>query len=216
MLRGSHDAIRNTWGLHLKDADLRFFMGDGESFGPCQDDEIYLRCPDDYMSLPLKTKAILKWFLDTQHSHIFLCDTDTFVIPHKLMSCGYEGADYAGKISRLIGVPFPYTAIDRDGKKHFYPRCYPWASGGYGYFLSRHGAEIVLADKSETYFWAEDMMLGDIMNRNLASVVIKDLPYLQYQCTWHFPAAQFGEVYDPKLKWQESMYEEHILGLRPR
>src|SRR5579859_8051598 len=104
MEAGAHDAIRNTWGQALRGrAQVRFFMGRTSSeiggmskslhpnvqnsYNP-KSDEVILDCPDDYHSLPLKTRAICKWAMDRKIDHLFLCDNDTYVNPKKILTCG--------------------------------------------------------------------------------------------------------------------------------
>src|ERR1700722_15841442 len=104
---GHHNVIRETWGKSL---DVKFFLGGG--MGKNEPDELRLDCPDDYHSLPLKTREICKWAMGKKVDHLFICDTDSYVIPSKLLTCGYEQYDYAGKIDREFGVPFAYQAVD--------------------------------------------------------------------------------------------------------
>jgi hypothetical protein len=180
---GFHSAIRETWGGNLPHA-LYFFMG-GESGGV---DEIGLDCPDGYWELPYKTKAILQWFLKTEASHIFLCDCDTFVLP-STFGLGYEAVDYAGKISYWpVGAQMGATFRYNDGRGNVIDPCHAWASGGYGYFLSRKAAEAVIPVTPLS--WAEDLFVGQVMGPLLKSgdIQAKDLD-LRNKHTWHFNKA---------------------------
>lgn len=219
--RGAHQAVRETWGSLLpENATLRFFIGiDPLRFldAPmtCEEDEIYLACPDDYQSLPYKTKAICEWVGKQDFDYVYLCDTDTFVVPKLLLEAGFEGYDYAGKITRTLGVPFTYVATDREGKKWPIPRCYGWASGGIGYFLSKAAAELVA--KEEPTSWAEDLWIGQVAGKYYPnSIKIKDLPYLENRVSFHYPAHNFKKGYDPASRWQYTMFNEVILGVRPK
>jgi hypothetical protein len=162
--RGLHDAIRSTWGAAAKTLgiEVRFFVA--ASFTAHQSDEIHLKCQDDYESLPFKTREICRWAFGKMFSHIFLCDTDTVVSPRKLLASGFEKFDYAGKIDRPLGVPFSYETISRNGVREVSLR-YPWASGGYGYFLSRKAFEMVMTEYPTT--WAEDLWVAQILGPSI-------------------------------------------------
>jgi hypothetical protein len=206
--RGDHDVIRSTWGKDAKAAgiDVRFFVG--SDFKKYQNDEIHLKCPDDYNGLSYKTREICKWASGKVLDYIFLCDTDTFLIPSKMLQCGFKGYDYAGKISRPIGKTFHYEDVDREGSREVHDHCYPWASGGYGYFLSRKAfSEMAYEHPSAR---AEDLWTGQVIGALAAvgEMTILDTPPNVY--SWHFPVAEHGgNNYDPKFGWMQKMYAEH-------
>ena len=202
--KGCHDVIRTTWGKDFRGlADVRFFVG--AEFKKYQSDEIHLNCRDDYNSLPWKTRAICQWAVGKAIDYLFLCDVDTFLLPRKLLTCGFENYDYAGKIDRL-GETFPYEATNRDGVREFYPRCYSWASGGYGYFLSRK-AFTVIADTLPKG-WAEDLWVGQVLGEqySLGEITALNTPRNVY--SWHHP--EHGEIYDIKklADWMNKMHKE--------
>ena len=197
---GFHQAIRDTWGASL---DVKFFLG-----GPsAASDEISLDCPDDYHSLPLKTKAICQWAVGQDVEHVFLCDTDTFLLPNKLLSCGFENYDYVGKIDRPLGSRRRYIAVDRDGLMLEYPFAFPWASGGFGYFLSRKAFTIIA--NSAPYGWAEDLWVGQVLGPRYETGEIKMLHVGAEEYSWHFPSHVFKSGYDLKFGWMYKMFEEH-------
>jgi hypothetical protein len=216
MDRGFHDAIRSTWGQVLRGKALvRFFVGHSGSdyfmahpkaeARVLQNDEVRIDAADDYHSLPHKTRAICAWASTKSVDHIFLCDTDTYVRSVKLLSCGYERYDYAGKITKPIGETFPYDAVDRNGVVTHIDNCYPWASGGFGYFLSRN-ALMKIAEKYPKG-WAEDLWVGQVLAPEIAkgNMIALDLP--ANSVSSHFPAAQFGGGYDLSFGWMQRMHE---------
>jgi galactosyltransferase len=218
MDRGYHDIIRGTWGQALRGkALLRFFVGHtgGDYFMAhpratarhLQSDEVEVDSADDYNSLPFKTRAICHWATTKVINNIFLCDTDTYVNVPKLLSCGYERYDYVGKIGPLLGETFPYEAVDRNKVSEFIPACYSWASGGYGYFLSKNATWLI----SDTFpkHWAEDLWVGQVLGPEIAkgNMFGLDLPAGAY--SKHFPSTKFGSGYDPKFKWMEEMHAEN-------
>jgi hypothetical protein len=164
---GYHDAIRTTWGRDAKalGIDLYFFMGKD----PTQQDtrrvrryvtgEIVLDCADDYDSLPIKTRRICQWVQAKMYQYLFLCDNDTFVKPKLLLQTDFKNFDYAGDFfaNNPGQAPFKYT--DERGLVH--PECRAWASGGFGYFLSRRATEGIAA--VPPVGWAEDFYAGQVM-----------------------------------------------------
>jgi len=199
---GYHQAIRDTWG---RGVDVRFFVGGSgieSNFAP---DEVALDCKDDYEALPFKTKAILEWSTKRGFDFTFLCDNDTFLKPDKLYRTDFQKYDYSGRFGEHpeIGSIFSYT----DGRGNFYPNCHPWASGGIGYFLSRHASLIVL--EYTPMIWAEDMHVGQclgpyIRNRNISAC---DLKNFHNVAAWHFLRTNKYPRYNPEM-----MYRSWALG----
>jgi hypothetical protein len=209
-LRGDHDVIRNTWGRDVpKDVDLRFFIGDqGGCLFADLPDEVTLFCGDDYDNLPQKSREIFKWALKKGYDYVFIADTDTFVIPKRLIALPFCNFDLAGRFGKVkpIGQTFRYI----DGRDIVYDPCWPWPSGGCGYFVSRKGADYII--KTNYSGWAEDMQSGQILGplEKQQLVKIGDLEDLECHASWHFPRWKYNQhVYDPKFGWQELMYREH-------
>jgi hypothetical protein len=205
--RGFHNEIRNTWGKDAKSLgiDVRFFVGD--SFKKHEADEIFLDCPDDYHSLPKKTQSICQWAVGKSIDYVYKVDTDTFVIPRKLLMCGFQSYDYVGKIDKPLGETFPYRAVNRDGIIEVHQSCFPWASGGYGYFLSRK-AFTKIADVNPTG-WAEDLQVGQILGPLYLTGEISMLSISGGEISSHFPSHVYNSGYDLKFNWMQNMYTEH-------
>ena len=204
--RGHHDVIRNTWGRNLGDVDLRFFVGQGETISDLKADEEVVNVLDGYDSLPFKTQAILRWTLTRNYDYVYLADTDTYIIVYKLMKCGFENVDYMGRNAWPLGISRPYVARDRHGKDWPIEECWPWMSGGYGYFLSRRAAEFVV--KATPNIWAEDMFVGGVLGPLYEQGLVK-IQNMEPNITFHFPQGLYKSGYDLKFKWQERMYKEH-------
>ena len=100
-------------------------------------DRLYLPVPDDYPSLPQKTRAFCQWALTIPDwTAVFKCDDDTYVAAARLAEYDMHGADYVG-------------AEWRPGARY--------GSGGAGYFLSRRAVEIV-AERLVQPIGAEDKL----------------------------------------------------------
>ncbi|VVB52929.1 Galactosyltransferase [uncultured archaeon] len=157
-------------------------------------DEVLLNCKDDYESLPYKTKAMLEWFLNcTTEQFIFLCDNDTYVNYRKLSELPYAKYDYSGKSSlwppnSKLGVTFQY----KDGRGNTIENCHPWASGGYGYFLSRKAAEIIVTSGEPTS-WAEDLWVGQVLGPRM-DILKYDYPEYHNNVTWHWWKPVGGKI----------------------
>lgn len=208
-LEGFHEPILKTYARDLpSNVDLKFFMGyTGEGSVVPISGEIVLSCADDYDSLPQKTKKIAEYSVLADYDFTFLADTDTFLVPRKLLSCGFENYDIAGRFGNMpaLGTTFNY----RD-PRGVYPNCHVWPSGGIGYFLSRKAAKIIAG--APITVWAEDMQIGQTLGPLIQSGEIKayDIPEFECNASWHFPRRSFNQkVYSPEVGWMEKMYAEH-------
>lgn len=201
MNRGLHEAIRQTWGQDI--APVYFFMGNADgTYSSSKNDEIELNCLDGYNDLPFKTREILRWMLrGPYYEHVLLVDTDTYLVPRKVKTIGYENYDYMGVNSRPFGQTFPYHAPGRDGMVWYGDKTYPWMSGGFGYFLSRKAAEMIV--KVDPNMWAEDMFCGQILGPHYNTGEIKMMNIQPNQMSFHHPHTK-----EPTAQWQHRMYQE--------
>ena len=205
---GFHDPIRKTWAKNSSvNLNVLFFMGAPVDYPIAEYDEVYINAPDDYHGLPFKTKAILKWFLDTDYDYIFLCDTDSYVMLPKLTACGFENYDYMGVNTWPWGETRAYDAPNRDGVVTHIPKCYGWASGGFGYFLSRKAAELVAKEMPQ--IWAEDMFVGQVLGPLIKKGEIKVGNLRQGEVAYHYTRTQSEWSYRPELKWMEQMHARY-------
>jgi hypothetical protein len=206
---GSHDAIRNTWGKYVLGADLRFFYGKGMgNWLAMRNDETYLDVNDDYAHLQHKTREILRWSLAHDYDFTFLADNDTFLIPERLMKCGFEQYDYSGLFE--TGNVKLGTTFTLDWYGEAVPGFYPYASGGYGYFVSRKAAEIVVA--TEPGRWTEDAYIGQSLGPAISRGEIKagKIPEFQNQTSWHYHSLPgIHDAYNPTNGWMQKMCLEH-------
>lgn len=216
MRRGDHDVIRSTWGRDVKNARLLFFVGQDpyNLYCPFQD-EVIVDAPDDYDSLTLKTIEIVRFAYEGGYEFLFKVDTDSFLIPDKLMKCGFEQFDYYGlsRPTERIGQQFFYCARDRDGIDHPLEKCWPWCSGGYGYHLSRKAMEVILAapkPTSKVMVWCEDLFVGQCLGPLVRDGKIKmgNADYMN-KIVFHFPQYRFQSQYHPRFRWQEELYKQH-------
>jgi len=121
-------AVRSTWGRDASEhpeMDLVFLVGDPDAKMPRRDgDMLYLPCPDDYDSLPQKTRWFCLWALahGGQWRWLFKCDDDTYVC-----------------VDRLAAGKWPKPIVGcKDGRgDHFH--------GGAGYLISREAAQSIAA-----------------------------------------------------------------------
>ncbi len=197
---GANQAIRDTWGKYLN--DLYFFIGNGMTMP----DEIPLPCADPYEALPQKTRALLGWAVTHGYNFIFICDTDTYIIPGKLLASGFEKYDLLGHIGGHT-----------DNGRYF-----EWPSGGAGYWLSAPAARLIIS-MPITNEWAEDRMIGQILGPYIQRGELKAFNHPGYHriypddewrtdITTHFCARGMGRVYDPE--WMQKRYKYNVLGQR--
>jgi len=209
--RGCHDVIRSTWGAALRGrALLRFFVGaetDGRTSRVYKSDEVVVDAPNDYHSLPFKTRAICQWALGKNTTNLFLADNDTYVHVPKLLNPEYLRYDYVGKISRPLGETFSYDAVNRSGVIEHIDNCYPWASGGFGYFLSRDAANTIADEFPQG--WAEDLWVGQVLGPEIAKGDLSALDVPANTYSLHYPSHLFKKGYDPADKWMETIHNTH-------
>jgi Galactosyltransferase len=165
---GLHQAIRDAWGRDLKNrgASLFFFMGEDPTQNETRRSRRYVngeivleRCPDNYDGLPVKTRRICQWLQGKMYQNIFLCDCDTYVNAERLLKTEWQAYDYYGDFFDSVPGTAPRRFTDSRGAVH--ENCRAWASGGFGYFLSRRAAEVVAGTPPS--FWAEDMYVGNVL-----------------------------------------------------
>lgn len=107
-----------------------------------------LGVPDDYDSLPAKTKAICQWAVNNEYDYAFLTDTDTYVSVPRLLASRFYLHDYTGYV--LDWLPTHYCS-------------------GPGYWLSRKAMKILAeADWSKIsghgHETCEDVMVGAVLH----------------------------------------------------
>ena len=141
-------AVRDTWWKDVGNhpgVEAKFFFGNPASATGAVvqyklgADEVELNCPDDYASLPLKTKAIAKWALEHDYEFVFKADDDTAVYVDKL-------------VAEIIRMRPEYGGYVHGNT----------ISGGPGYILSRralkHVAEMPITS------WAEDVCVANALS----------------------------------------------------
>jgi hypothetical protein len=200
--------IRSTWGADAKrlGVDVKFFVGANAS--KYESDEIHVDCPDDYNGLPYKTRAICRWASGKVISHIFLCDTDTYVSVTRLLNSGFEQFDYFGYFNSEMFGTKPYTAESRDGVREHHAACYNWASGGLGYSLSKKALSEVAYEHPTS--WAEDLWVGQVLGPMIAKNELTVGNSKGKNLSLHYPSAQFGHNYDVEgHKWMRAMHAEN-------
>lgn len=153
------EAVRETWGSNLaSNVDLVFLVGGGTGVPSRVGDILTLPCPDDYPSLPQKTRWGMLWATTTYGGlpingssssssdctmRIFKCDDDTFVhIPRLLDFIDTNPPAYVG---HEMTNEFP-----------------SFASGGAGYLLNRDAA-ITVAGGLTDPIGNEDLLVSRVL-----------------------------------------------------
>lgn len=160
-LNGFNEAIRKTW-LQDNSSDYAFILGRDAT--PTKDDEIVVDSPDDYLSLPQKTHALVNWALKQGYENIFKCDTDTYVKTKAVLSSDYRRYDYIGYFNGPVGR-----------ENVVYNQCYAWASGGSGYWLSKRAMDELGSTPMEDdralcpvlRYPCEDLWVGQVLGERI-------------------------------------------------
>lgn len=208
---GYNDNVRNTWLRDLKGANYCFVLGNGAT--RLHPDELILNCGDRYEDLPWKTKAICQYVVEQKYDFVLLLDTDTFLIPNKFLSSGFDQFDYYGYFNGEIGKP-----------KEVYWCLYSWASGGSGYTLSYRAAQFIaeagptnLSMCPETRIPSEDLFAGQVLGPKIQSGELTaahdsrfyrtyDGTYRPVEIATHYCSQGMNRAFD--LKWMIDMYEK--------
>jgi hypothetical protein len=139
------EACRKTWMGDFYRAGVPSFFLVGNQEQQVHNDMLYLHCPDDYGSLPQKTRGFCNFALKKyDFDYLFKCDDDTYVQVERFVQYDPMGRDYIG--------------VDPTGEDTF-------NSGGAGYFLSRRAAQIV-ADELTEQTGPEDLLVGRLLARH--------------------------------------------------
>jgi hypothetical protein len=153
------DAQKATWARLRPDVDIRFFTGPT------------LGVDDSYPGLPAKVRAIFRWALERDYSHVFKTDDDTWLNVDAL----------------LAGVPTShYHGCVRDGNGG-YPAPYP---SGFGYWLDRVAMEVI-ANAELTQDTMEDRWVGNTLDK---AWIRPTTDPLNYRCI-------YPGIGDPRLIW---------------
>jgi hypothetical protein len=169
--KGFNDALRQTWIPEAaKLFDVRFFVGKGQGAETAElpADMVLLPDIDDgYGALTYKTRASLRWAHEREYSNVFRAWPDTYIVPSRLLTCGFANHDYQGDF--------------RNDPKPLHGN---YAPGGPGYWLSRKAfsllidAPILGVWKDEITVWAEDLWVGQIL-KNYPDLIYRD-DYLRF------------------------------------
>lgn len=158
----------NTWVMEFMKAgyDVQFFNGKR------------LDVPDDYLSLPMKTRALCQWALDHNYKHMLKVDDDAYIWLNRFVVIKN---DYAG----ILRDPndFGRTDLDiPDKPKGTYK--YSYAAGG-ACWLSARSMKIIAGTPTGAD-WAEDRFVGN----TLAKEGIKAIEVNEYKVAYPPPILQ--------------------------
>lgn len=215
---GNHDLIRETWGKDVVGADLRFFIGRRSSSFVPQNDEVLVdfqrgrscghewwdpkeNCCIDFWQYEMR--EILKWSVEQGYDFTYLCQTDTFLIPAKLMASGFEKYDYCG---HFIPEALPIGEVSTyDVYNH---RLYPWVEEGAGIMLSLKAVKIVLDAKPDHWYYG--VFIGQALGVKSQSGEVKVANLLNFwnETAWHFRALTGNGYQTHGAGWMQKMYKD--------
>lgn len=217
---GNNQLIRETWGKDVVGADLRFFIGRRSVVFVPQPDEVlvdfqksrtcqhawwesYEGCCVDFWQH--QARDILRWSIEQNYDHTFLCSTDTYLIPRKLMQTGFERYDYSG---HFIPRDIPLGTKSLDDIYNERP-LYLWAEVGCGFFLSQKASKIVLTNPPD--FWYLETHIGQILGPYITSGDIKAYKFSGFlnEISWHFRDVTGLGYLTHGSGWMKQMYENN-------
>ena len=181
--------------------EYRYFIGNPDLDEPVEDNKVvYLPCPDNYESLPIKVRLGIKWIVEntTDISYIFKTDDDIIFDGGKLLKLYRDqvlkkSLDFAGNRVRVRGHWSRYHRGSCESEllnsSSLYIPATTYCSGG-GYFLSAQSFNIL--KNSDDYkkhpflrtfenMIFEDVIAGSILN--YFSIFAAYIP-IRESCIW--------------------------------
>lgn len=175
--RNLHNYIRGSWTQRAKSfgIEARFFLEPPppdekkNTFEKLVSDEIQVSCPAGPAGFPYKVREICKWANGKQIDNLFICRASAFgdggsiaepVDLFDFLNSNF-GFDYAGRFNKPLGKTFQCHTVGADEQPERYERCYPWADGQFGYFLSRK-AYREIAD-NHPFSTIDDLWVGQVL-----------------------------------------------------
>lgn len=135
-------AIAESWSISPSGYRAKSF-GDPtfDQYTP-KDDEVVLHVPDKYEHGGYKLKEACRWGLDHGFDYIFSCLTDTYCVPERLLTSGFEAFDYLGTANTERTV----------------------LGGGPGIWMSKKAMQALV--NAPVNHWAYDVWAAEVMARN--------------------------------------------------
>lgn len=157
---GKHDALRSAWGYNLHGkAHLKFFLGreTGElggvqrSVAPslencyiAKSDEVIVEAPDGPTGDVRKVRQICGFIGSKNITHVLIVDVNSTLDVNAALAVPFGAFDYAGTFDNWGDVG-PRAFVNAKGEVEAIERCYDFAKGENGVFLSRR-ATLEIAD----------------------------------------------------------------------
>ena len=139
-----------TWAPPMRAAgiDVVYLVG-GHGTTERIGNRLHLPVPDEYYDLPKKTKAFCQWLRDSDYTHAFKADDDSYI-----------------QSGRFVDWIEDQRAFDYVGNE--WSSRTDYASGGAGYLLSRKSFELLANEMMVTLprHRYEDVEVGKIMRKH--------------------------------------------------
>jgi hypothetical protein len=215
---GFHQVIRETWGKDVSPADLRFFIPRVKDY-QLQSDEVFLDVSFDYEQICREVQEMLRWSVQQGYDYTLMASTDSFLLPQKVLNCGFEKYDYAGDFAFNDSVPFGErnpepvncTFMTKEGYG-ISRKLYNWCGTGPVRILSKKAAAIIAERTADAEFWhaADDIMIGQALAEFIKTgeIIPWRIPNYGGIITWHYKNTE-REAYRANNGWMKRMYEAH-------
>jgi hypothetical protein len=181
--RVRQDAVRRTFLASPPPPGIAvlFVEGGGAAIRHAGD-TLVLPIPDNYETLPWKTRAFFRWAVaNTECRHILKCDDDSYLHLDVASQLELDGVDYAGRLTAPVpGIVETWHFGKCHDKSREVPFTGPFPSSfaeGFGYFVSRAAASIVseARDEDVQLHILEDVFVGWCLERAGSAIVGRDL-----------------------------------------
>jgi len=150
--------------------DYMYFMGDPELSSPLvKDDIVYLPCPDNYESLPIKTLMAIKWVVENKEFDLILKTDDdvSFFGNFNKLVCEALEYDYSGRMITAGADDWHFGKCENEELNHTRVDV---PEGEYcegpAYFLSKKSASYLAGyGVRDNYFIYEDAEVGYLLRK---------------------------------------------------
>ena len=150
--------------------DYMYFMGDPELSSPLvKDNIVYLPCPDNYESLPVKTLMAVKWAVENKEFDLILKTDDDVIFfgDFNKIVCDASEHDYSGRVIRPGSNDWHFGKCDNPELNNT-PVDIPEEDycEGAAYFLSKKSASYLASyGIRNNHFIYEDAEIGYLLRK---------------------------------------------------
>jgi hypothetical protein len=165
---GKHSGVRALWTHYRTVVTPRFFIqtpaNKSHKSGGMKSDETEIE-PMAGDTDAVFTRNIFQWAKSKLFDYVFVQDINSIIDPQSILNTRYDRADYTGRFSWPLGEQQGHE-YSYKGTSGFIPNAFPYALGGFGYFLS-YDAVSGLSERIPALPYS-DLWVGQVIGEHVA------------------------------------------------